>query len=91
MVDDSGRLVGIVSSQHIAEAFLEGDLDAAVEDYMDHSVLTVSPEEDILEIMRVMEERNVGRVVVVDEGGRPAGIITRTDILRTFTRIYSAP
>jgi len=80
-----------VSSQHIAEAFLEGDLDAAVEDYMDHSVLTVSPEEDILEIMRVMEERNVGRVVVVDEGGRPAGIITRTDILRTFTRIYSAP
>jgi len=52
VVDDSGRLVGIVSSQHIAEAFLKGNLDAAVEGYMDQSVLTVSPEEDILEIMR---------------------------------------
>lgn len=39
--------------------------------------------------MRVMEERNVGRVVVVDEQGRPAGIVTRTDVLRMFTRLYS--
>lgn len=89
VVEEDGRLVGIISSQHIAQAFLDGNLDAAVEDYMDRSVLTVSLEEDVLEIMRVMEERNVGRVVVVDEQGRPAGIVTRTDVLRMFTRLYS--
>jgi len=93
VVDGSGRLVGIISAQHIAKAFLRGELTASVSEYMDRDVPTVTLEEDILDIMRLMDNRNVGRVVVVDEQGSPAGIITRTDILKTMTRMYdfSAP
>ena len=88
VVDGSGRLVGIISTQHIAKAFLRGDLTASVSEYMDRNVPTVPLEEDILDIMRLMDNRNVGRVVVVDEQGSPAGIITRTDILKAMTRMY---
>jgi predicted transcriptional regulator len=93
VVDGSGRLVGIISAQHIAKAFLRSELTASVCEYMDRDVPTVTLEEDILDIMRLMDNRNVGRVVVVDEQGSPAGIITRTDILKTMTRMYdfSAP
>lgn len=88
VVDEEGVLEGLVSAQHVSKAYADGRLDARVEDYMDRDVTTVEPDEDILRIMRTMVERNAGRVVVVDQSGRPQGIITRTDILMALTRLY---
>jgi CBS domain-containing protein len=43
-------------------------------------VVAVSPDTSAMDVARVMGEKNVGSVVVVKEGDRPAGIITDRDL-----------
>lgn len=57
---------------------------AKVEDIMTAGVITVSPDADIAEAARLMGERRVNRLPVVDKEGRLVGIITRGDIIATF-------
>lgn len=50
------------------------------------SPITVPSTIGVAEAARLMEERNVRRVVVVDERGKISGIVSRTDLLRAFLR-----
>jgi predicted transcriptional regulator len=82
VVDAEGRLIGIITQADIVRALAEGKTEAKVKDYMSSPVITIREDEDLLKAIRVMSERGVGRLVVVDEAGRLVGIITRTDILK---------
>ncbi len=53
---------------------------------MTTDLLLVSPETPLSEAARLMMERGVKRVPVVDEGGLLVGVVGRTDILRVFAR-----
>lgn len=44
-------------------------------------VVTISPHKTVLEAARVLVDRNIGSLVVV-EGRRPVGILTERDVLR---------
>jgi CBS domain-containing protein len=57
---------------------------AKVEDIMTAGVVTVLPDADIAEAARLMGERRVNRLPVVDKEGKLVGIITRGDIIATF-------
>ena len=46
-----------------------------------HEVITVQPADTVLQAANLMNERNIGGVVVLD-GGRLAGIFTERDVLR---------
>ena len=46
---------------------------------------TVSPSVGVCEATAMMNDQSVGRLVVVDDG-RLVGILTRSDVLRVFTR-----
>jgi CBS domain-containing protein len=50
-----------------------------VRDVMTESVVTAEPTRSLREVARLMRERNVGSVVLV-EAGRPVGFITDRDI-----------
>jgi acetoin utilization protein AcuB len=65
-----------------------GDLAAVlntltVRDVMTWGVVTVRPEAQIREAARIMRERKVGALPVV-EGERVVGMLTETDVLRAF-------
>jgi len=45
------------------------------------AVYTISPEKSVLEAARVMNERRIGALVVVDGGGRVKGIFTERDVM----------
>ena len=47
---------------------------------MTGSVVTAAPGDSVQAVAGLMRERSVGSVVLVDEGGRPVGIITDRDI-----------
>lgn len=47
--------------------------------------ITVAPEATVTEAARLMLERNLNRLPVVDDG-RLVGIVTRADLVRLFTR-----
>ncbi len=44
--------------------------------------LTVTPQTGLEECLRQMEERQVRRVVVVDDDGRCCGIVAQADVAR---------
>jgi CBS domain-containing protein len=48
--------------------------------------ITITSGASLTEAARVMQERNVRRLVVVDERGRIAGIVSRRDLLQVFMR-----
>lgn len=50
-------------------------------DVMKTEVVTVSPSAPITEAALSMREENIGALVVVDDEGRPVGIITDRDIV----------
>lgn len=52
-------------------------------DVMTSPAISVSPETPLAEIVRIMGRRGIKRVLVVD-GTRLAGIVTRTDLLRAL-------
>lgn len=57
----------------------------AVRDHMSSDLLTVEATVSIVEVAQRMVERNVGAVLVVDDG-RLAGIMTERDLMRAVAR-----
>lgn len=53
-----------------------------VADYMSSPVSSVSVSTDLTDAERVLAERNVSSLAVLDHEGRMAGVISRTDLLR---------
>lgn len=51
-------------------------------DIMTTSVVTVSPETDVAEAVKLMLERQISGVPVVDDSGRLIGILTEGDLMR---------
>jgi CBS domain-containing protein len=52
-----------------------------VSQYMTRDPVTVSPHTAIGELARIMVDAHIHRVIVVDENGRPTGIVSSIDIL----------
>jgi CBS domain-containing protein len=72
-----GELVGIVTLKDIMHA----DPNAKVEDVMTKEVITLKPEDPAFEAFRIMSERDIGRIPVV-ENGKIAGIVSRSDLMK---------
>jgi CBS domain-containing protein len=50
-------------------------------DIMTTEVLTVTPETSIADLSKTLENRKIGGVPVVDQGGRLVGVITQNDLV----------
>ena len=55
-------------------------------DIMSSPPITVPVSIGLPQAARLMQERNVRRLIVVDERGKIAGIVTRSDLLQVFLR-----
>jgi len=49
-------------------------------------VITVRPDQSLREAVDLLAEHNIGALIVVDEPGRPIGIISERDIIREAAR-----
>ncbi len=90
VIDAQGRLAGMLSDSdmqalRLAGIEAEGNPDAVTR-HMATPVLAASPDTDIRQIAGLMLERKVGSMPIVDDEGRPTGIITRTDLLSALIR-----
>lgn len=56
--------------------------DVRVEDVMSTPPITVKPEESVLKAASLMDENDIGSLIVVDENGSLLGIVTERDIVR---------
>jgi CBS domain-containing protein len=55
-----------------------------VSDFMTSKPLTIKPGESLREAARLMAERHVHRLIVVDDNGCLQGIITSMDVLKAY-------
>lgn len=55
-------------------------------DLMTSPAMTIASDTSLSEAARLMQEKNVRRLVVVDPRGRIAGIVSRSDLLQVFLR-----
>lgn len=81
-VQEGNRLVGILSIEDIVHAMEKNDLAAPVRAYMSKGIVSVKVYDPVVKAIEVFSEFRVGRLPVVDENGKLAGIITKGDITR---------
>jgi predicted transcriptional regulator len=83
-VVENGTLAGIVTLSDIARGLDEGlTLDAPAAEVMTTDVVEAPSSTRLYELVGRFKEREIGRVVVVEDG-KPVGIVTQTDIIRVF-------
>ncbi|MBL8697849.1 MAG: CBS domain-containing protein [Alphaproteobacteria bacterium] len=59
-------------------------------DVMTRGMIGVDPDAEIASVANLMEEKRIKRVFVLEQG-KVAGVITRSDIVKTFARRPDAP
>jgi len=94
VVDEEGRLVGLLAERDARTVLLPHEMNAPpvppaaenpvlVKNAMTRTVFVVSPEEPIIDAVRIMHDRKVSGLPVV-EHGRCVGMITVQDLLEVL-------
>ena len=89
VVDPSGELVGVLSQTDLIKAQANPQLQAnwrglAVGQIMTKPALTIPSTATLEQAARLMGERRVHRLVVTDESATPIGIISASDLVRSW-------
>jgi CBS domain-containing protein len=83
--------MGIKEEEGQDKSFAAGDIDTVpVSKYMTKTVMTASLDQTIQSVCKIMNENNLGGVVIVKRGmsgNEPVGIITERDIIRKIGAI----
>jgi CBS domain-containing protein len=81
---ESREIVGVVTDRDLASRGLaQGKgADTPVREMMSGGPSCCTPEDDVEEVERIMAERQVRRVPVIDDGGCCVGMIAQADLAR---------
>ena len=81
-VVEKGNLVGIISLTHVLKAVRTGSVqDVLVQDVMTTQVITVSPTDSAINVAKIMVEKGINRLPVVEDE-KVVGIVTRGDMIK---------
>ena len=89
VVGREGQIEGVITDRDITMAALtQGQrlYDLPVENAMARQVLVVRPDESVEAVERLMRNGQVRRVPVVDNAGRPVGMVSLNDLARLTAR-----
>ena len=81
----SGRLVGTVTDRDIAVRVVDQGKDpqsVSVREIASTDLVTIDPQQDLDEALRLMASHQVRRLPVVEEDGRLVGIVAQADVAR---------
>ncbi len=102
-VVDNGKLVGIVTDRDLREVSASPATSLSVfelnyllakmqvKDIMTKKVLTVSADATVEEAALIMYNNKIGGLIVLDDKQEVVGILTETDIFKTFVDIMGLP
>jgi CBS domain-containing protein len=82
---DGERLVGVLTDRDIAIRVVAEGKDPAttkVEEVASHELVTLDPDQDLDEALRLMAQHQVRRLPVVEQDGKLVGIVAQADVAR---------
>ena len=84
-ITDGDRLVGVITDRDIAiEVVAQGKdpQSTKVDEVASQNLVTVDPQQDLDEALRLMAQHQVRRLPVVEEDGKLVGILAQADVAR---------
>jgi CBS domain-containing protein len=81
--EENRKPAGIITDRDIVVRGLAADMDpleTTVEDCMTRSLVAVQSDEDVEECVRLMEEHQLRRILVIDNDGSVIGIVVQAQI-----------
>src|SRR5205807_4890655 len=84
-VTENGRLTGMVTDRDIAIRVVAEGKDpqsTKVSEVASTDLVTIDPQQDLDEALRLMAQHKVRRLPVVEEDGRLVGVVAQADVAR---------
>ena len=83
-ITEGDNLVGVITDRDIAiRAIAEGkDGQTTVREVASQDIVTIDPQQELDEALRLMAQHQVRRLPVVEEDGRLVGIVSQADVAR---------
>ncbi|WP_033168566.1 ABC transporter ATP-binding protein [Clostridium sp. KNHs205] len=85
VTDKSRRLLGIISAKQVQSL---SDLSLEARSIMGTDVLKVSPDNNIIDILKIIEENQVSGIPVTSDDGILLGLITKSSLVTTLSQQY---
>ncbi len=82
ILDDDGRLCGIITEGDLARNLARNLAELVVDDIMTRTPKTVKPTVLATAALAMLNQNNIGALIVVDEDNRPVGLVHFHDLLR---------
>ena len=82
---EGDKLIGTVTDRDIAIRVVAEGKDpqqTTVREIASTNIVTIDPQQDLDEALRLMAQHHVRRLPVVEEGGRLVGIVAQADVAR---------
>ncbi|MBX9623045.1 MAG: KpsF/GutQ family sugar-phosphate isomerase [Gemmataceae bacterium] len=84
LVDEAGRLAGLFTDSDLARLFesrRDADLDEPVGRVMTRTPTVIGPSERVATALDLLRDRKISELPVVDDDGRPVGLLDITDLI----------
>jgi len=82
IIQDSTKVVGVISERDIIRTIASGrSLSMPVDDACTKRVVTVQGNSDVAEAAKAMNKNTIRHVVVVDDKGKPIGVVSMRDLV----------
>ncbi len=84
LVDADGRLSGLFTDSDLArllEQRRDGQLDRPIAEVMTTGPITLPDSAILSEAVQILSQRHLSELPVVDDDGRPAGLLDITDVI----------
>ncbi len=81
----SKKLLGIISAKRLRQ---QTDLSLSVDQMMSTDYLSVTSEDSIIDILRIVDENNKSSIPVLDNNKKLLGLITKSSLVTTLSQQY---
>jgi len=84
VIDDSGKVVGIITERDITKAMADGKIDAKVKDYMTKDVIGVTEDTPVTDALEIMLDHGFRHLPIVGKDGKVSGIVSIRDLSKAL-------
>ena len=87
VLDASGKLTGVISQSDVSDKVAAENKCPAwlrVSEIMSTGLVTVAPDQSVVDCLRLMEQHGFYHLLIVDADGGYSGMISVTDVLRVI-------